>query len=390
MALYPIPVEKTPSTPFYYYDLGLLERTLRACKEQADAHHYRVHYAMKANVEQPLLTAIAAAGMGADCVSGWEVEAAIKAGFPLSEIVFAGVGKSDAEICYALDQDIFCFNCESLEELEVLNGLALQKNRTARVALRLNPDVEPETHKYIATGGAQSKFGISIDEVKTALSRITDYQGIQIVGLHFHIGSGILNFSGFENLCRKANHINEWLLSQGIDLQHLNMGGGLGIDYADPDTGLIPDFETFFDIFAQNLKPRKGQTVHFELGRSLVGQCGELLTRVLFTKTTSSGDKFLIVDAGMTELIRPALYSAKHRIENLTARNEARLKERYSIGGPICESSDIFAYDIEFPLSVRGDLLAIRSCGAYGSIMSSHYNLRPTAPAYFGNGNSII
>ncbi|MEG0815134.1 MAG: diaminopimelate decarboxylase [Mucinivorans sp.] len=385
MSLYQIPAALVPATPFYYYDMELLSRTLDQCQKVASAHAYVVHYAMKANVEPPVLALIAARGFGADCVSGWEVEAALAAGFPASKIVFAGVGKTDSEMRYALKHNIFCFNCESLQELEVLDSIATQMGLTARVALRLNPDVEPETHKYIATGQAESKFGISFDEVKHALNNISNYQGIRIVGLHFHIGSGILNFSGFEQLALKVNQINAWFAARGVKIDHLNMGGGLGIDYNDPDGGIVPDFEGYFGVFASTLRPMDGQTVHFELGRSMVAQCGELLTRVLFTKRTASGEQFLIVDAGMTELIRPALYSAHHKIENITAQNEAKNRptERYFIGGPICESSDVFAYDIEFPHSERGDLLAIRSVGAYGSIMSSHYNLRPTAAAYF-------
>ncbi|MEG1413761.1 MAG: diaminopimelate decarboxylase [Mucinivorans sp.] len=385
MALYKIPNGDVPDTPFYYYDMALLRDTLSCCKSAAKVHDFMVHYAMKANVEKPILQAIALAGFGADCVSGWEVEAALGAGFQASDIVFAGVGKSDREMRYALENDIFCFNCESLQEIQVLNSIALAAGRKARIALRLNPDVEPETHKYIATGQSESKFGISFDEVKHALNNLASYSAIEIIGLHFHIGSGILNFSGFEQLCAKVNLINDWFAARGVRVQHLNMGGGLGIDYQNPDANMVPGFADYFAVFAAGLHLHGSQKVHFELGRSLVGQCGELVSRVLYTKRTASGEQFIIVDAGMTELIRPALYSAHHMIENLTAEasTEKRPTERYYVGGPICESSDIFAYDVEFPHSKRGDLLAIRSTGAYGSIMSSHYNLRPTAAAYF-------
>lgn len=386
MSLYQIPATgalEVPATPFYYYDMELLGRTLDACRAEASRYGYTVHYAMKANVEMPVLQAISAAGFGADCVSGWEVEAALAAGFSASDVVFAGVGKSDAEMRYALREDIFCFNCESLGEIEVLNALSAEAGRVARIALRLNPDVEPETHKYVRTGQAASKFGIAPDELREVLANLPRYKNLEIIGIHFHIGSGIMNLSGFEQLCDKVNELNDWFLSQGIDLQHLNMGGGLGIDYDDPTGAPIPDFESYFDIFARKLRVRESQKVHFELGRSLVGQCADLVTRVLYTKRTGSGEQFLIVDAGMTELIRPALYSAKHRIENVSAAGENRPVERYYVGGPICESSDIFAYDTEFPVSRRGDVMAIRSVGAYGSIMSSHYNLRPAAPSYF-------
>ncbi len=378
-------VADAPKTPFYYYDLGSLQSTLNCCLEEAVKYNYQVHYALKANVEKPILAKISACGMGADCVSGWEVQAAIDNGFHTSKIVFAGVGKSDDEIEFAIKNKIFCFNCESLEEIEVINNSAKKMGSVVTIALRINPSVEPDTHKYIATGQSESKFGISYPEIKQTLDKITELKNIEIKGLHFHIGSGIVNLANFKELALKVNDINDWFLSRGVEIEHLNMGGGLGINYNDPDSEPIVDFKGYFSTFAQNLKPKANQSVHFELGRSIVAQCGELLTRVLFSKTTASGEKFLIVDAGMTELIRPALYSAKHKIENISAKVDNRDNniERYYIGGPICESSDIFAYDIEFPLSKRGDLLAIRSTGAYGSIMSSHYNLRPTAPAYF-------
>lgn len=380
MGLYKIEGD-VPHTPFYHYDLALLGRTASECLVQAAKHGYTVHYALKANVEPSILRALSAAGFGADCVSGWEVEAAIAHGFKASQVVFAGVGKSDAEIEYALEQDIFCFNCESLQEIEVIASIAASAGRVARIALRINPAVEPDTHRYIATGNVQSKFGISYSEVRAAIGRLSELQSIEIIGLHFHIGSGILNFSGFEELAVKANKINDWFLDHGVNVAHLNMGGGLGVDYSNP--GSMADFEAYFGIFARLLKPREGQSVHFELGRSLVAQCGELITRVLYSKSTASGENFLIVDAGMNDLIRPALYSALHQVRNLSA--DGRPNERYYIGGPVCESSDVFAYDIEFPHSVRGDILAIKSAGAYGSIMSSHYNLRPSAAAIFSN-----
>lgn len=371
--------DQVPSTPFYYYDLGVLKNTLKSCASSASKRGFAVHYALKANVEPQILKTIAAAGFGADCVSGWEVEAAIENGFAPSDIVFAGVGKSDHEIRYALSKGIFCFNCESLQEIEIINDIATEMGVCASIALRINPAVEPDTHHYIATGNVQSKFGISYPEVKQTIDRLAELSSIKIIGLHFHIGSGILNFSGFEELAVKANEVNKWFLDHGIAVAHLNMGGGLGIDYSKPDC--MADFEDYFDLFARLLQPHEGQKVHFELGRSLVASCGDLITRVLFCKTTASGEKFLIVDAGMNDLIRPALYSAAHHIENLSSHGA--LSERYYIGGPVCESSDVFAYDIEFPHSKRGDVLAIRSVGAYGSIMSSHYNLRPLATPYF-------
>lgn len=380
------PGATVPPTPFYYYDLDLLRRTLRTATEEANRYGYHIHYAMKANVERPILHEIQQAGLGADCVSGYEVRCAVENGFAPEKIVFAGVGKSDGEIEYAIEQGIFAFNCESLQELEVIDGLAKAQGRTVNVALRINPDVRPETHRYISTGQAESKFGISYTEVDEALERLNELPHIRIVGLHFHIGSQIRNLKSFAELAERVNEIARWFEERGVTLRHLNMGGGLGIDYERPDEEPIPDFAGYFRTFHDHLKVREDQTVHFELGRSIVAQCGELITRVLFTKTTASGAHFAIVDAGMTELIRPALYHAHHEIENLTAEAEKgkRPMGRYSIAGPICESSDVFAREIEFPESHRGDVLSIRSTGAYGSIMASNYNMRPIAPSFFG------
>jgi diaminopimelate decarboxylase len=383
-----------PATPFYYYDIELLRRTLSTVMTEAGRYGYCVHYAMKANVEPRILGEIQRAGLGADCVSGYEVACAVENGFSPDKIVFAGVGKSDHEIRTAIEAGIFAFNCESLEELEVIDSLAAELGRSVNVALRINPDVRPETHRYISTGQAESKFGISYTEIEQALSKLPGLNHIRIVGLHFHIGSQIRNLASFGELADRVNEIAAWFEERGVELRHLNMGGGLGIDYDDPDGEPVPDFAGYFRMFHEHLRVRPGQTVHFELGRSIVAQCGELLTRVLYTKTTAGGAKFAIVDAGMTELIRPALYGAHHRIENLTAAVATGVSARpmgvYSIAGPICESSDVFVRDLEFPETHRGDLLAIRSTGAYGSIMASNYNMRPIAPSYFGDEDRSV
>lgn len=372
-----------PATPFYWYDMSLLRRTLEAVLEEAKKYNYHIHYALKANVEPEILETIANYGLGADCVSGWEVEAALKAGFATDKIVFAGVGKSDSEILLGLKADIFSFNCESLQELEVINDLAKGKGKIAKVALRINPNVEPDTHKYISTGHGQSKFGIAYTEVNTAIERLDKLNNVEIVGLHFHIGSQVLGLDFFEDLAIKVTQIDGWFASRGVNVAHLNVGGGLGIDYENPDANPIADFADYFNRFAKHLP--KNKTIHFELGRSLVAQCGELITRVLYTKDALDGIHYAIVDAGMTELIRPALYGAHHKIENLSANADGRKNKIYYIGGPICESSDVFAHEIEFPETFRGDVLTMRSVGAYGSVMASHYNLRPSAPSYFSN-----
>lgn len=360
-------------TPFYFYDIELLRATLKAVKDSAAPYNYKVHYALKANFDSRILEEVRQAGLGADCVSGNEVRAAIECGIPSSEVVFAGVGKSDSEINYALEQKIFSFNCESREELEVLNELAEKKGCTANIALRVNPDVDPKTHAHISTGKADNKFGISYTEVDEVVTQIDKLQNINIVGLHFHIGSQIRDMEVFEKLCKRINEIKGWFIERGIKIEHLNMGGGLGIDYDDPDAEPIPDFAALFDIVNKNLEVEAGQTVHFELGRSIVAQCGELISRVLYNKTTPSGKQIVIIDAGMTDLLRPALYGAKHKVENLSSKAE---NQTYTVVGPICESSDTFAKDIELPATKRGDIIAIRSAGAYGMAMASNYNLR--------------
>lgn len=360
-------------TPFYFYDIELLRATLKAVKDSAAPYNYKVHYALKANFDSRILEEVRQAGLGADCVSGNEVRAAIECGIPSSEVVFAGVGKSDSEINYALEQKIFSFNCESREELEVLNELAEKKGCIANIALRVNPDVDPKTHAHISTGKADNKFGISYTEVDEVVAQIDKLQNINIVGLHFHIGSQIRDMEVFEKLCKRINEIKGWFIERGIKIEHLNMGGGLGIDYDDPDAEPIPDFAALFDIVNKNLEVEAGQTVHFELGRSIVAQCGELISRVLYNKTTPSGKQIVIIDAGMTDLLRPALYGAKHKVENLSSKAE---NQTYTVVGPICESSDTFAKDIELPATKRGDIIAIRSAGAYGMAMASNYNLR--------------
>ena len=369
-------------TPFYFYDMELLNRTLNKATEASSRYGYKIHYALKSNFDPRIVEAVRRAGMGMDCVSGNEVRMAVENGFAASEIVFAGVGKTDREIEYALGQEIFSFNCESLHELQVINEIAGRMGKKARIALRINPDVDPKTHRYITTGKADNKFGISYDEIDAAIASLEKLANLEIVGLHFHIGSQIRDMQVFETFSKRVFDIKEWFREKGIVLKHLNMGGGLGIDYDDPDREPMPDFETYFDIFHRNLKIDEGQTVHFELGRSLVAQCGELITRALYNKETSAGTKIVIVDAGMTDLIRPALYGAKHKIENLTS---ATGSEKYTIGGPICESSDIFGRDVELPVTSRGDLLTLRSAGAYGMAMASRYNLQDLPGAVYSD-----
>ena len=366
-------------TPFFYYDTDLLRETLTTLK--VESKNYKdiiVHYAIKANANPKVLNIICQAGLGADCVSGGEILAAIAAGFPVSKIVYAGVGKSDWEINLALDKNIFCFNVESLPELEIINDFAMAKKKIANVAFRINPDIEAHTHANITTGLAENKFGIAIESMDHIIKEAYKLKNINFIGLHFHIGSQILIMDDFINLCSCINRLQDQLEKQHIVVKHINVGGGLGINYDCPDQNLIPDFKTYFNTYAHHLNLREGQQLHFELGRSIVAQCGSLIARALYIKQGTQ-KQFVIVDAGMTDLIRPALYHAYHQIENISSNAPM---EVYDVVGPICESSDVFAKSIELNKTKRGDLLAIRSAGAYGETMASQYNCRQLPQGY--------
>lgn len=369
-------------TPFYYYDLNLLADTLHAIGRATQKYsNFHVHYAVKANANPRILQVIAQAGLGADCVSGGEVEAARAAGFPASDVVFAGVGKSDKEIRTALNEEIFCFNVESLPELEVIDSLAAEMGKVARVAFRVNPNVDAHTHKKITTGLEENKFGISMDDLVPAIRMAERLSNVEYIGLHFHIGSQILDMTPFEALCDRINELQDKLENEGITTRNINVGGGLGIDYAQPDENPIPDFEHYFQTFAEHLNLRPEQQVHFELGRSVVAQCGTLIARALYIKEGHTRN-FLIVDAGFTELVRPAMYGSHHFTQNISALAESEHK-LYDVVGPICESSDVFSTGEDLPISRRGDFIAFRSAGAYGEVMASCYNCRKLPKSYF-------
>ena len=377
--VFPIERFRKVQTPFYYYDTNLLRETLRAINQEAGKHEgFCVHYAIKANANPKILNVICQAGLGADCVSGGEIKACIAAGFPPSRIVYAGVGKSDWEINIGLDHDIFCFNVESIPELEVINELAAKKGKVARVAFRLNPNVGAHTHANITTGLAENKFGIAMHDMLSVIEEAEAMKNIKVVGLHFHIGSQILDMGDFEALCNRVNELQNELERHHIVMEHINVGGGLGVDYQHPNRVPIPDFKAYFDTYAKKLKLRHGQTLHFELGRAVVAQCGSLITQTLYVKQGAT-KQFAIVDAGFTDLIRPALYQAYHKIENITSEEPA---QAYDVVGPICESTDVFAKHIDLNECRRGDLLAIRSAGAYGEIMASSYNCRALPKGY--------
>jgi diaminopimelate decarboxylase len=372
----------TTPTPFYYYDLSVLKQTLEQLKKESDKYGFIVHYAFKANTNTELLNLIRTFQIGADCVSGNEIKRAIETKFSPDDIVFAGVGKSDAEINYALDHDIFCFNCESTQELEVLNELAAAKNKIAKIALRINPNVNANTHKYITTGLEENKFGINIWELDTVVALLKNLKNIKLIGLHFHIGSQITDLSSFKNLCIRVNELQTWFGNHQITFENINVGGGLGVDYHHPDDKAVSDFAAYFKLFNEFLELRPNQKVHFEIGRAIVAQCGSLVSKVLYIKKGIS-KHFAILDAGMTELIRPMLYQAYHKIENISRGDVA--VQKYDVVGPICESTDCFAKEVDLPETFRGDLIALRTAGAYGEVMSSSYNLRDRVKAVYSS-----
>ncbi|UOE51055.1 diaminopimelate decarboxylase [Mucilaginibacter sp. SMC90] len=363
-------------TPFYYYDLEVLKNTLSACRDASAKHGFHVHYAMKANFNSKVIDTIQTYGFGADCVSGGEVKAAIEHGFDKGKVVFAGVGKSDREINLALDADIFCFNVESIQELFIIDGLAKAKNKKAGVAIRINPNVDAHTHHFITTGLDENKFGINTWQLPDVAAALRKCDNLQFLGIHFHIGSQITDLEVYKNLCTRINEMQDWFEDRGFPVKVLNTGGGLGVDYYNPDTN-IADFEAYFQVFKSFLNVKPGQEVHFELGRALVAQSASLISRVLYVKNGQKKN-FLILDAGMTELIRPMLYQAYHQIENLSRKSEVSKSEslKYDVVGPICESTDCFQKDVALPESFRGDLIAVRTAGAYGEVMASGYNLR--------------
>ena len=380
--IFPVDKFNSVTTPFYYYDTELLRNTLSEIRRETSKYDgFCVHYAIKANANPKVLGIICQAGLGVDCVSGWEIQTALNAGFPAKKIVYAGVGKSDWEIQLGIDKDIFCFNVESAAELEVINDIALKSNKVARVAFRINPDVGAHTHANITTGLAENKFGIAMADMEDVILKAEEMKNVTFVGLHFHIGSQILDMGDFRALCNRINDLQDQLERHHIRVEHINVGGGLGIDYNHPNRVPMADFESYFKTYARHLKLRNGQTLHFELGRAVVAPCGTLITKCLYVKE-GTAKKFTIVDAGMTDLIRPALYQAYHKIENISSEEPM---ETYDVVGPICESSDVFGKAVDLNTCHRGDYIAIRSAGAYGEIMASCYNCRPMPKGYLSD-----
>ena len=374
---------KQMRTPFYFYDMELLRKTLETINQLTADRRFKVHYAIKANGNPQIISEIAKYGIGADLVSGGEINAAAKAGFAPANMNFSGVGKTDWEIRTGLEYGIGCFNVESVPELEVINEIAGEMEKTARVAIRVNPDIDAHTHHYVTTGTADNKFGINIDILDQVIEQTLNLPHLHLSGLHFHIGSQITDMQPYSMLCETVNRLIDEYEQRGIHFEIINVGGGLGIDYHHPDEHPLPELETYFNIFKENLHLRPNQELHFELGRAIVASCGSLISRVVYVKENRN-KQFVILDAGMNDLIRPALYNAYHEVQNITSREQKT--EKYDVVGPVCESSDVFVHDHVMPLTRRGDLVAIRSAGAYCESMASTYNMRPIPPSFYHFG----
>lgn len=366
------PLVEQYGSPLYIYSGDHILNQYYAYHEHGRSVELSVHYAVKANSNLSILRLLAEAGAGFDIVSGGELARVLKAGGSAEMIVFSGVAKTDEELNAALDADIGCFNIESGEELERLSQLAIKVGKTARIALRVNPDVDPQTHPYISTGLKENKFGISMDEALPLYQRAAELDGIEIVGMSSHIGSQITIMQPFLDALDNMLELAKKLADAGITLQHLDIGGGLGIM-----TPEQTDVQRPQDLSAALLDKLQGSpySLHMEPGRSLVGNAGYLLSRVVGTKE-QSGHNFIMLDAGMNDYIRPALYQVRPAFRNLSQRSDTEV--RSEIVGPVCETGDTFARS--YPLTAkRGDIIAIAGVGAYGMAMSGDYNTRPKA-----------
>ena len=363
-------IAQTIGTPCYVYDRARIEQNYQALSRVFPSG---IHYAVKANSNHEILKILLGMGAGFDVVSVGEMNAALRAGAAPSSIVFAGVGKRDDELVAALEAGIGWINVESAQELRVLSDLAQARGRVARVALRINPGVDPHTHRYLATGKHGSKFGVDGEEALDLISNRAEYPGVAIAGLHVHIGSMISEVEPYADALLVMGNLIEQARALGAQITALDMGGGFGIAYDETQTAAP------LEPIAQRMTSRAqhlGVELHTEPGRSIVGNAGVLLTRVLYTKT--NGDTaYVIVDAAMNDLIRPALYGAKHRVTPVG--NAPGNAAPVNVVGPVCESGDVLATAALLPPVKRGDLLQIHDVGAYGMSMASNYNLRPRA-----------
>jgi diaminopimelate decarboxylase len=363
-------IAESAGTPVYVYSKRQLLSGYRAYSRAFRGIPHLICYALKANSNLALLKLLAREGSGADIVSGGELFRALKSGIPAKKIVFAGVGKTEEEIRIALKKNVLSIHVESEQELYLVNGIASALRRKAPVSFRVNPDVDPKTHPYISTGLKQHKFGIPIEESAELYSKASRMPNIQIEGVHIHLGSQISGTDPFEDAIRKVIALIDDLRKEGIAIKHLDIGGGLGIDYENANATANP---AGLAVVIRSLWNRKGLLLILEPGRSIVAPAGVLLTKVLFTKE-NYGKRFVIVDAAMNDFIRPSLYGAHHEILPVTKSDRSPLS--VDVVGPVCETGDFFAKDRLLPETFPGDLLVLLHAGAYGFSMSSNYNSR--------------
>jgi diaminopimelate decarboxylase len=370
-------IAKTVGTPFYCYSTATLERHFRVFSEAFAGERVLVCYALKANSNQSVLRTLAKLGAGADVVSGGELKRALAAGIPASRILFSGVGKTETELRAALATDILCINIESEPELDLLSRLAVETGRTARISIRVNPDVDAGTHAKISTGKSENKFGIPLKAARTVYARAAKLPGIEITGTDVHIGSQITDLSRMETAFRLLTEFVRDLRSDGHTISHVDFGGGLGIPYyRDREAPPAPDaYAAMVKRIAHNL----GCTLMFEPGRMIVGNAGILVARVIYVKH-GDAKNFVIIDAAMNDLIRPTLYEAHHEILPVAQPAPGTRDMLADVVGPVCETGDYLALDRKLPEPKAGDLLAIMTAGAYGAVQSCTYNTRALVP----------
>jgi diaminopimelate decarboxylase len=369
-------------TPFYCYSSATLERHYRLFAGLFADVPSLVCYALKANSNQAVIATLARLGAGADVVSGGELKRARAAGVPADKITFSGVGKTEPELALAIDEGILCVNVESESELALLSAVAVQKGRTVNVSVRVNPDVDARTHAKIATGRAENKFGIPIGRARDVYAAAARLTGLRVTGIDMHIGSQITELKPFDDAFALLSDLVQALRADGHSIEHLDLGGGLGIPYHD-DNEPPPHPEAYAQVVKRATRGL-GCTLIFEPGRLLVGNAGILVTRVIYVKY-GEAKIFVVVDAGMNDLIRPTLYDAHHHISAVVGRPEASLISA-DVVGPVCESGDFLARDRSLEAPQPGDLLAVMSTGAYGAVQASTYNTRPLVPEVLVRG----
>jgi diaminopimelate decarboxylase len=361
-------------TPLYVYSAATIASRYRAVDEAFASYPHTMHYALKANSTLAIVRLLRSLGSKVDANSGGEIDVALRAGYIPPEIVFTGVGKTRAELTQAIDLGVKTINAESEGELERIDAIARERQTRARVAIRVNPDIDARSHPHISTGLKINKFGVSIAEARDLCRRMRDRPGIEIVGLHTHVGSQIMDLEPLRRAAAAIVDLARDLAADGLAVEHLDLGGGLGISY---DGTVAPTAEEYAAAVLPVVRD-SGLSIILEPGRSIVGPAGALLTRVVDVKEQPGGKLFVILDAGMTELIRPMLYSAYHRIEPVETREGPPMLA--DVVGPLCESSDTLGKDRRFPRPEVGDLFAVLDAGAYGSVMASNYNRRTLPP----------